>query len=215
MEVGAVDHRDRHLCAVVGGRPQQSLRVGVEVDGAEHGLPFEHGVSAVCHAVGVEHGGCGHRGEEQADARLGELGIACRQQRSGLPAEGQLLHSGERRGGLVVEPDDSHSSESASAVADGDEVGEGVDVFDAQTCDLGDHRPRVRGGVGGGNVDEFEVGAVAVMGDEEPVLTADHGVLDAVLDPLFAWPDGLRFGLEVIGADAPVAGGGLRPGDDE
>ena len=86
----------------------------------------------------------------------------------------------------------------------------------AAACGFGDDDVATgRGRVGGGDVDELEIGAIAVVGDEESVLTADDGVLDGVFDAVDTGPDLLRFGFEVVDADAPVPGGRLRPGDDE
>lgn len=160
--------------------------------------------------------------------------VAAQRQGSGLPTEGQLLQRSEGRGG-IAEADDADAGEAAATVAEHDEVGEGVDIFDAQVinsqfaaaqfavmrlsiaaCGFGDDDVSTgRGRVRGGDVDELEIGAVAVVGDEESVFTADDGVLDGVFDSVDTGPDLLRFGFEVVDADDPVPGGRLRPGDDE
>ena len=156
----------------------------------------------------------------QSDARLLELGVAAYVECPGLSAEGQLLQRTERRGGIPQE-DDADTRESAATVSEHDEVGEGIDVLDAHFVvavgiGLGDDDVAAgRGWIGSGDVDEVEVGAIAIVGDEEPVLTADDGVLDVVFDAVSSGPDLLRFGFKVVGADAPVSGRRLRSGDDE
>ena len=66
---------------------------------------------------------------------------------------------------------------------------ERVDAVEADVVAMLDQRAE-GGGIGDRRLDEGEVLRAVVVQDEEPVLTADDGVLDRVLDELAARPDG-------------------------
>ena len=73
-----------------------------------------------------------------------------------------------------------------AAVADHQMVGERVDAVEADVVAVRRSGCADRGGVADRRLDQGEVHRAVVVQDEEPVLAADDGVLDGVLDDLAA-----------------------------
>ena len=117
--------------------------------------------------------------------------------------------------------DDADPGKARAPVADGNEAAEGLDFLNAHAADIPQHAASLIRGVCRGargcrwNIDDVEVGSVAVVDDEEAVFPIDHGVFDRIVDVLLTRPHRLRFGGRVRGGDEPGAGRGLRFGRDE
>ena len=178
------DDRDRHLGAVVGGRPLPVLLVARRVVVAEHRGLLEQGQLAGARrrsrrpTAGVD-----QRGVAEAGPWAGRT-PGCRRRRRCRPR--RRTRPGSRRptpSSPSVE--DPELGEPVAALADHEVAGEGVDVLEPDGRVVRDQRLPllVAGGVDRRRGEREVLGAVVVQ-DQEAVLAADHGVLDAVLHAL-------------------------------
>ena len=124
--------------------------------------------------------GRGHRRVAEADHRLLELRVAAGADGVDLVVEPDQVVVGDA---VVAELEDPELGEAVAALVHHEVAGEGVDVLEPDRRVVGDQRlpvgPRGRPGRGPG---QLEVGAVAVVHDQELVLAGDDRVLEVVLE---------------------------------
>ena len=216
----APHHRQRDPGAVLGNGPLPRLHVVGRVVTAEHRLPLEQGPLAGGDVELEQFRRFDETAISDAEPRGTPFRVGAEARGAEFLVEGHLAEIRFDRDAVdLPQIGDRETRQRISAVGQDQVVGEGVEVLDPALRVVRDQRTTVRR-VGDRREVDGEVlrllpVADFVVHDDQIVLAADDGVLDAVLDPVDPRCDAAEFTRRIVGGEQVALRGDLGPDADD